>query len=130
MALNYEEIGKNLQRIFEKNDLTIDLNILYTKKEKIYPAYVLKHNSKCEKKVFLLMIPNQDGIYYISINKVSALIGGITSKNNGDFYCLNCLHSFRTKSKLETQKKVCGNKHFRKIVEFGKCHKSDKIPMM
>ena len=50
MALNCEEIGKNLQRIFEKNDLTIDLNVLYAKKEKIYPAYVLKHNSKCEKK--------------------------------------------------------------------------------
>ena len=52
MALNCEEIGKNLQRIFEKNDLTIDLNVLYAKKEKIYPAYVLKHNSKCEKKGF------------------------------------------------------------------------------
>ena len=34
---------------------------------------------------------------------------GITSKNNGDFYCLNCLHSFRTKSKLESHKKVCEN---------------------
>ena len=26
------------------------------------------------------------------------LLRGITSINNGDFYCLNCLHSFRTKN--------------------------------
>ena len=30
---------------FEKNNLTIALNVFYHKKEKIYPAYVLKHNS-------------------------------------------------------------------------------------
>ena len=37
--------------------------------------------------------------------KASALLRGITSKNNGDFYCLNYLHSFRTKNKLESRKK-------------------------
>ena len=26
----------------------------------------------------------------------------ITSKNNGDFYCLNCPHPFRTKIKLKS----------------------------
>ena len=35
----------------------------------------------------------------------------ITSKNKGDFYCLNCLHSSRRK-KLESHKKVCENKDF------------------
>ena len=43
---------------FEKNNVTIALNVLYAKKEKIYPAYVSKHNSNCEKQVILLMIPN------------------------------------------------------------------------
>ena len=28
----------------EKNNVTIGLNVLYAKKEKIYPAYVSKHN--------------------------------------------------------------------------------------
>ena len=28
------------------------------KKEKIYPAYVSRNNSNCEKQVILLMIPN------------------------------------------------------------------------
>ena len=30
----------------DKNIVTIALNVLYAKKEKIYPAYVSKHNSK------------------------------------------------------------------------------------
>ena len=32
--------------------------------------------------------------------KLSVLLRGITSKNNGNFYCSNCLHSFRTKQNL------------------------------
>ena len=35
--------------IFQKNNLTIALNVLYAKKEKIYPAYVSKNNSNHEK---------------------------------------------------------------------------------
>ena len=33
------------------------------KKKKIYPAYVSKHSSNCEKQVILLMIPNRQGWY-------------------------------------------------------------------
>ena len=40
---------KNDWKIFEKNDLAIALNVLYAKKENIYPAYVSKHNSKRKK---------------------------------------------------------------------------------
>ena len=58
------------------------------------------------------MIPNQEGWHYLAIEKLSALVRGITSKNNGDFYCLNCLHSFKTKIKLESHKKVYENKYF------------------
>ena len=37
---------------FEKNNLTIVPNIfLYTTKEKIYPAYVQKHNSNGDKRI-------------------------------------------------------------------------------
>ena len=68
------------------------------KKKKIYPAYVSKHNSNREEQVILLMISNREKIrYYLAVKKLSALLRGITSKNNGDFYCLNCLHSFRIK---------------------------------
>ena len=67
--------------------------------------------------------------------KLSALLRGITSKNCGDFYCLNCLHSFRTKNKLESHKRGCENKNFcyvnmpsddTKILEFNQYQKSDK----
>ena len=37
---------------FEKKNVTIALNVLYAKKEKIYPAFVSKHNSDCEKKSY------------------------------------------------------------------------------
>ena len=50
--------------------------------------------------------------HYLSVKKLSALLRGITSKNNGDFYCLNCLHSFRTKNKLESHEKVFMKKIF------------------
>ena len=43
---------------------------------------------------------------------MSTLLRGITSNNNVDFYCLNCLHSFRTKNKLELHKSVWENKDF------------------
>ena len=42
-------IGKKI----EKNKEIIDLNVLYAKKEKIYPTYVSKHNSNREKQVIL-----------------------------------------------------------------------------
>ena len=34
--------------------------VLYAKREKIYPAYVSKHNSYRKKQVVLLMIPNEE----------------------------------------------------------------------
>ena len=48
--------------------------------------------------------------------KLSALLRGITSKLYDDFYCLNCIHSFRTKKKLESYNKVCENKDFCNVI--------------
>ena len=48
-------IGKKLSALLEKN-------ILYLKKEKIYPGYVSKQNSNREKQVILLMIPSREGL--------------------------------------------------------------------
>ena len=70
------------------------------KKEKMYPAYVLKHNSGCEKQFIILMIPNGKKWHYLSVKKLSALLKRIMSKHYHDFHCLNCLDSFRTKAKL------------------------------
>ena len=35
--------------------------------------------------------------------KLSALIGGITSKHQGHFYCFNCLHFFATENEHESK---------------------------
>ena len=67
------------------------------------------------------MIPNGERWHYLAVKKerVSASLRGIMSKNHGDFYCLNRLHSCRTKNKLESHKKVCENKDFCNIVYYG-----------
>ena len=48
--------------------------------------------------------------HYLAVKKLSALLRGITSKNNGDFWLSELFHAFRTKNKLESHKKVCENK--------------------
>ena len=83
------------------------------------------------------MIPNKERCHYIAVKTLSALLLGITSKDKGDFYCLNCLHSFRIKTKLESHKKVCENKIFCSIEllsedtkMFNQYQKSDKAPFI
>ena len=53
---DWEEINfpsvKDDWKKFEKSDVTIALNVLHAKKEKIYPAYVSKNNSNRENKLF------------------------------------------------------------------------------
>ena len=38
--------------------------------------------------------------HYLAVKKLSALLRRIPSKHRGDFYCLNCLHSFATEKNL------------------------------
>ena len=47
-------IGKDFRK-----KILIALNVLYAKKENIYPTYVSKQNSNREKQVILLMILNE-----------------------------------------------------------------------
>ena len=59
-GINYPS-EKNDWKKFEKN-VIIDLNVLYAKKEKMYPAHVSKNNSNREKQVIPLMISNGEKI--------------------------------------------------------------------
>ena len=43
---------------------------------------------------------------------MSVLLKGAKSKQNRDFFCLNCLHSYSAKDKLKNQKKVCKNNDY------------------
>ena len=40
---------------------------------------------------------------------MSKLFRGITANNNGDFYCLGCLHSFWTDNVLKRHERLCGD---------------------
>ena len=93
--------------MFEKNNPTIALNILYIKEKEIYPVFISKRKSTREKQIIILMSPNieEEGWHYLTEKKLSALLHGITSKRKGGFYCLNCLHSFRTENKLKYHQK-------------------------
>ena len=46
-------------KTFDKNNLIIALNILYTKEKEILPAYISKYNSTREKQIMLLIIMNE-----------------------------------------------------------------------
>ena len=85
------------------------------------------------------MISNGELWHYPAVKKLSALLRGITSINNFDFHCQNCLHSFRIKSKLKPHEKVFEIKDFcnvvipseqMKILAFNQNQKSNKAPFM
>ena len=82
----------------------IALNIFYAKKEKIYLAYVSRHNPSRERQVVRFMIPNGGRWHYITVKALPTSVREISSKHRIDFYCLNCLHSCRTENKLKSHK--------------------------
>ena len=53
------------------------------------------------------MISNGENWHYLAVKSLSGLLRGITSNHNGDYYCLNCFHSYRTENKLNAHKKIC-----------------------
>ena len=112
----------------------IALNILYgphnTKKIEI--AYKSKHNLTGEKQVILLMICN----HYLTVKNLPRLLRGITSNHDGDFYCLNYFHSYRTKNKLEAHKNICDYYHVEmptkdnNTIKYNQGEKSIKLPFV
>ena len=66
--------------------------------EKITHAYKSKHNLKHKNQFILLMITDGKKRHYLAVEKLSPLLRGITSNHIGYFYCLNCLHSYRTET--------------------------------
>ena len=109
---------------FVRNNKTIALNILFVphNEKTINLAYKSKHNRKHENQVVLLITTNGEKWHYIAlksertddgfnrpIKRLSRLFRGITSNQWGDFYCLNCLHSFATDSVLKKHERLRDN---------------------
>ena len=94
---------------FEQNNKEIALNVLFVphNKKEIEPAYTSKYNYKRKKQVILLMITDDDNRWhYLAVKSLPALFRGITSTDNGDFYCLNCFHSYHTLNNLKKHERV------------------------
>ena len=141
--INFPSVKDDLKK-YKKNNLIIALDVLYidggnffTDIGKIYLTYLSTQNPERGKQIILIMILNKLGWYYITVTRLSALLRGITSTHNGDFYCLDYLHSFEAQNKLESQKNVCENKKFcdagmffkeNMILKFKQHQKSAKVP--
>ena len=101
---------------FENNNPKITLNKL-----NIYPAYIAKHTLNHEKQIIILMIPNREGFYCLAVKKLFILLSILSillvpKLHVGDFYCLNCLHLFRTKNKLQYHKKSVQKERIFKVL--------------
>ena len=130
VALKHQNIEKNPQRIskikpfidnwkeidfpphskdwkkFEQNNKIIALNILFVPHdtEKVRLAYKPKHNFESENQVILLMIADCEKWHYLAVKSLAELLRQIASTHNGDFYCLNCFLSYRTKINFKNMK--------------------------
>ena len=107
--------------------------------KKIEIAYKSKHNLTREKQVILLMISNGENWHYLIVKNLSRLLTGITSNHDGDFHCLNCFHSYRTKNKFEAHKKICENRDYCHVemptkdnntIKYNQGEKSIKLPFV
>ena len=85
------------------------------------------------------MISDGEKWHYLVVKNLSGLFKGITSNHYGDFYCLNCFHSYRTENKLEAHKKICENHGYcyverptknNNIIKYNHGEKSMKLPFV
>ena len=142
---NWKEIDfpshKKVWNEFEKNNKTIPCNILYIphNTEETRYAYKSKYNLERENQVVLLMITDGKKWRYLAVKKLSALLRGITSKHDGDFYCSNCFDSYSTKEKLKKHKNICEHHDYcyvemhekdNKILKYNHGEKSMKVPLI
>ena len=136
LALNYQSISNNPQRVnnlmpfkpnynwdnielpaghkdyfaFERDNCDIALYILYVphKTRELRRAYISKHNKTRNIHGNLLMIKNGYGNWhYLALKSIPALVRGLKSTHNGDYYSLNCFHSYRTQASLEKHERLC-----------------------
>ena len=142
LALNFSNIDKHHQRIlrikpfidnynwnninfptakkdwnkFELNNKNVALNILFVpfNIKKIEIAYKSKYNLIRDNQIILLMISNGENWHYLVVKSLSRLLRGISSNHDGDYYCLNCFHSYMTEKKKDLKN------HATKIIDFKK----------
>ena len=77
--------------------------------------------------------------HYLAVKSISGLLRRTTSNHNGNFYCLNCLHSCTTEKKLRKHEIICTDPDFchlkmpdedNKILKYIPGEKSLKVPFI
>ena len=138
--INFPTAKKDWNR-FELNNKDVALNILYVpfNTKKIEIAYKSKYNLIRDNQIILLMISNGENWHYLAVKSLSRLLRGITSNHDGDYYCLNCFHSYRTENKLNVHKKICEDNKYcniempspnNNIIKYNQGDKSLKLPFI
>ena len=83
------------------------------------------------------MITDSEKWHYLVVKNLPGLLRGITSNHHGNFYCLNCFRSYRTKKKFELHKKICENHNYCNVemltkdnntIKYNHGQKSIKLP--
>ena len=86
--------------------------------------------------VALKTVRTDDG-FSRPIRSLSRLLRGIAGNHDEDFYCLNCLHSFRTDNALKRHERFCDNNDYchvqmptknNKALKYNHGEKSLKVP--
>ena len=133
--INFPTAKKDWNR-FEVNNKNVALNILYVSfnTKKIEIAYKSKYNLLRDNQIILLMISNDENWHYLA-----RLLRGITSNHDGDYYCLNCFHSYRTENKLNAHKNISENNEYcnieipspnNNLIKYNQDDKSLKLPFI
>ena len=97
-----------------------------------------KQSDKTDKWHYIALksIPTDNGLNR-PIRSLSRLFRGIISSNNGDVYCLGCLHSFQADKKLKDHERLCNNHNYchiemptedNKTLKYNHGEKSLKVP--
>ena len=85
------------------------------------------------------MISNGENWHYLAVKSLSRLLRGIISNHDGDYYCLNCFHSYKTENKLKAHKKICQNNEYcniempspnNNLIKYNQGDKSLKLPFI
>ena len=95
------------------------------KKKQKNLAYKSKYNRKRKNEVVLLMNTYVEQWHYIALKSIRTddgfnrrirslprLFRAITANHHGDFYCLNCVQSFRTDNTLKRHERLCDNNDY------------------
>ena len=85
------------------------------------------------------MITNGKKWHYFAVKNLSRLFRRITSNLNGDFYYLNCFHSYSTENRLKRHERVCKDHDYchveipnedNRILKYNHGEKSLKVPFI